>query len=414
MFNCANLAINAKSAQRTIFVFFKRDLTHTFDRYSKFPVIAVLGPRQSGKTTLTKHYFKKHVYINLENPEYRTFAAEDPNRFLKEFENPHGIIIDEFQYVPELLSYIQVAVDEKKRAGFFIITGSQNFLMNQSITQSLAGRVGILTLLPLSLHELKINHLLQDIDTTLLFGSYPRLYEEKFAPMDLYPSYIQTYLERDVRQIANVGDLLVFQKLMKLCAARTGQLLNIADLATNLGVDQRKVKEWLSVLEASYIVFLLKPHFQNFNKRLTKTPKLYFYDTGLACSLLGMTTIETVKFSSYRGNLFESLIISDFQKQYYHSGMSQSSTYFWRDQNGRIEVDCVIDRGDALFPVEIKSGETLSSSFFTSLSEWNKLAKSPPEHTTIIYGGDKNQTRSQGKALSWKNATEFVRQLYDV
>ena len=360
-------------------MFFKRDLSKVFARYSKFPVIAVLGPRQSGKTTITRNYFKKHAYVNLENPEFRSFAQEDPHRFFREYENENGIIIDEFQHVPQLLSYIQVIVDEKKKPGYFIITGSQNFLMNQSITQSLAGRVGILALLPFSLHELKRNKLIEDIDTTLLNGSYPRLYEQQIAPIDLYPSYIHTYLERDVRQIANIGDILVFQKLMRLCAARTGQLLNIADLATHLGMDQRKIKQWISVLEASYIIFLLKPHFQNFNKRLIKTPKLYFYDTGLACSLLNIKTTESLSLSSYRGSLFETLIISDFQKQYYNNGMSNPSTYFWRDLNGRIEVDCIIDRGDELLPVEIKSGETISSSFFSSLSEWNKISESHPE-----------------------------------
>lgn len=389
-------------------MFFKRDLSKVLARYSKFPVVSILGPRQSGKTTLARNHFKKHAYVNLENPEFRLFAQEDPNRFLREYENKHGIIIDEFQHVPQLLSYIQVAVDEKKRPGYFVLTGSQNFLMNQSISQSLAGRVGILILLPFSLHELKEHKLIKDINTTLLHGSYPRLYEGKIAAIDFYPSYIHTYLERDVRQIANVGDILIFQKLMRLCAARVGQLLNIADLATNLGVDQRKVKEWISVLETSYILFLLKPHFQNFNKRLTKTPKLYFYDTGLACSLLDIKTVEALAFSPYRGSLFESMIISDFQKQYYNAGISNPSTYFWRDQNGRIEVDCIIDRGDALFPIEIKSGETISPSFFSSLSEWNKMAHSQPERATIIYGGNKSQSRVNGRAISWLQATQLI------
>lgn len=392
-------------------MFFQRDLAAVLPRYLKFPVVAILGPRQAGKTTLARHYLRKHVYINLENPELRSFASEDPNRFLREYENPHGIIIDEFQYVPELLSYIQVQVDEKKRPGYFIITGSQNFLMNQSITQSLAGRVGILTLLPFSLHELQAHKLVSDIDSTILQGSYPRTYEGQIAAIDYYPSYIHTYLERDVRQIANIGDILIFQKLMKLCAARVGQLLNIADLATNLGVAQQKIKQWLSILEASYIIFLLKPHFQNFNKRLTKTPKLYFYDSGLACSLLDIKTTETLAFSPYRGHLFESLMIADFQKQYYNKGLGPS-TYFWRDQNGRLEIDCLIDRGDALFPIEIKSGETISSSFFPAIMDWNKMTGGSPEHATVIYGGDKNQMREQGQLLSWEKATQFIDRLY--
>lgn len=395
-------------------MFFKRDLSAVFQRYSKFPVVAILGPRQSGKTTISKRCFSKHTYLNLENPEYRSFAAEDPNRFLREFENEHGIILDEFQYVPELLSYIQIRVDEKKRPGYFILTGSQNFLMNQSITQSLAGRVGILTLLPLSLHELKESKLIQDIDSTLINGAYPRLYESQIDAIDFYPSYIHTYLERDVRQIALVGDILIFQKLLRLCAARIGQQINFSDLATYLGIDQRKVKQWISVLESSYIIFLLKPHFKNFNKRITKTPKIYFYDTGLACSLLDIKTKESLAMSSFRGNLFESLIISDFYKQYYNLGISNPSIYFWRDQNGRIEVDCIIDRGDKLIPIEIKSGETIVPAFFNSLSDWKKISESTQEQGIIIYGGDKNQSRSQGKVLSWRESTQIISDLYQV
>ena len=394
-------------------MFFKRDLTNVLTRYAKFPVVAILGPRQSGKTTLAKKYFKRHAYTNLENPEIRSFALEDPNRFLRAHENQYGLIIDEFQHVPQLLSYIQLEVDEKKRPGYFILTGSQNFIMNQSITQSLAGRVGILTLLALSLHELKRNRLLNDIDKILLHGSYPRVYEQEIAPLDFYSSYVHTYIERDVRQIANIGDMLTFQKLMRLCAARIGQLLNFAELATQLGVDQRKIKQWISVLETSYVIFLLKPHFKNFNKRLTKTPKLYFYDTGLACSLLDIKTTQTLALSPYRGNLFESLIISDFQKQCFNDGIGQPSVYFWRDQNGRIEVDCIIDRGDRLFPVEIKSGETISPSFFTSLSEWSKLSGISNVETTVIYGGNKNQMRRFGNVLGWQHATQFMTQLYN-
>ncbi len=407
---CANLALNVKSAQ---IMYFKRDLTKVFSRYTKFPVIAILGPRQSGKTTITKKAFAKHAYVNLENPEYRSFAREDPNRFLREFENLHGIIIDEFQYAPDLLSYIQIHVDEKKRPGYFILTGSQNFLMNEAISQSLAGRVGILTLLPLSLHELKTSKLVEEIDTLLLQGSYPRLYEEDLKAIDLYPSYIHTYIERDVRQIANVGDILIFQKLMRLCAARIGQLLNISELATQLGVDQRKVREWLSVLEASYIIYLLKPHFNNFNKRLTKTPKLYFYDTGLACSLLDIKTTKSLSMSSYRGHLFESFVITDLLKQYHNAGIGNPSLYFWRDQNGRIEVDGIIDRGDSLFPIKIKSSETISSSYFSAITEWNKLSNTPQENTTIIYGGDKTQTKERGKVMGWQQASQLIPKLYD-
>ncbi len=256
---------------------FKRNLEKALARMKKFPVVAILGPRQSGKTTLSKSYFKKHVFVSLENPVTREFASSDPVRFLKDNENKYGLIIDEFQYVPQLLSYIQLEVDEKKRPGYFVLTGSQNFLMNQAITQSLAGRVGILTLLPLSCKELLENKLIKDgINDVMFHGGYPRIYQENLLPTDVYPSYIQSYLEKDVRQITNVGDLHTFQKFLGLCAGRVGQLLNLSDLATNCGISVPTATRWLSVLEASYVLFLLQPHFNNFNKRLTKTPKLFF------------------------------------------------------------------------------------------------------------------------------------------
>lgn len=393
-------------------MFFYRLLEKVLKRYSRYPVIAILGPRQSGKTTLAKNYFKNHSYVNLEDPDFRSFAKEDPKRFLREFENPHGIILDEFQYVPEILSYIQVQSDEKKIDNYFILTGSQNFLMNSAITQSLAGRVGILTLLPLSLAEIEKNKLLTNLDKLIVDGSYPSLYERSLKPFDLYPSYIHTYIEKDVRQLTNVGDILVFQKFMKMCAARIGQQLNLSDLATNLGVDQRVIKNWLSILDASYITFFLKPYFNNFNKRITKTPKLYFYDTGLACSLLDIKTTESLSMSSYRGPLVECLITSDLYKQYYNLGLSPS-LYFWRDANGRVEVDVIIDKGDKLIPVEIKSGETISHSFFKSLLEWNEISNTNSENNILVYAGDLNQSRSSGKIISWKKSGTLINNIYE-
>lgn len=392
-------------------MFFTRDFIKIIPQYAKFPVVAILGPRQSGKTTLSKHVFSKHQFVNLENPQLRAFAKDDPKGFLHEHENEHGIIIDEFQYIPELLSYIQVEVDLKHRPGYFVLTGSQNFLMNKAITQSLAGRVAIATLLPLSLHELKENNLAHDINDIIFNGCYPRIYHDQVAPTIAYPSYINTYVERDVHQLLNVGDILVFQKFMQLCAARTGQLLNISEIANAAGIDQRTAKNWLSVLAASYIIFFLQPYFNNFNKRLTKTPKLYFYDTGLACSLLRMQSAQDLILNLYRGHLFETLIISDLYKQYYNLGISPS-LYFWRDTNGRVEVDCLVAQANKLFPIEIKSGETISQNFFTQLLEWNKITETAPENNTIIYGGTLNQPRSKGAITSWQDATEFVAKLY--
>jgi uncharacterized protein len=389
----------------------KRDLHKTLESFSKFPVVVLLGPRQSGKTTLVKETFKKHAYVTLEDPEVLAFVTQDPKRFLSEYENSYGIIFDEFQHAPQLLSYIQIEADEKDRPGYFILTGSQNFLMNQAITQSLAGRAGILHLLPVSIHELTNNKLLPaSVDSLIIKGGYPRIYAKKFSPRELFPSYIRTYVERDVRQLINVDNLKTFQKFLRLCAGRIGQLLNIEDLATNCGINRKTAEAWLSILEASYILFLLKPHFNNFNKRLTKSPKLYFYDTGLACSLLGIRSAKELGMSVFRGHLFECLIISDFYKQYYNLGLDPS-LYFWRDQNGRIEVDCLIDLGIALLPVEIKSAETIVNDFFDGIRQWSEIAETDPSQGYIVYGGEMSHKRSNGTILNWKTAGTLITKL---
>lgn len=391
-------------------MYIKRKLADACKHYKKFPVVAILGPRQAGKTTMAQHVFKRHQFVSLEEPEKRDFAQRDPRRFLKEIENKYGVIIDEFQYVPDLLSYIKLEVDTHKRPGYFVLTGLQNFLMNQAITQSLAGRVGILTLLPFSLSELIDNDLAPDIDQILLYGGYPRIYDEKLLPNKFYPSYIHTYVERDIRELAAVGNLLTFQKFMQLCAGRVGQLLNVSDLAVSCGITRAMAEQWLAVLQASYIIFLLKPHFNNFNKRLTKTPKLYFYDTGLACSLLGIRSTKELSLSPFRGHLFESLVIADFYKQYFNAG-EQPHLYFWRDQNGRVEIDCLIDRGGILTPIEIKSGETIVNDFFTSLANWNELAKAEKQQGYIVYGGSSEQNRSTGHVIGWKKASTLIKQI---
>ncbi len=390
--------------------FFERNLAKTLLRFTKFPVVALLGPRQSGKTTLVKKVFKKHTFLTLENPNIREFAAKDPERFLRENENKNGIILDEFQYVPNLLSYIQIISDEKSRPGYFVLTGSQNFLMNQAITQSLAGRVGILTLLPLSQEELIKNKLTDGVDQAILNGGYPRLYAENFTPEELYPSYIHSYVERDIRQLINVENLRTFQMFVKLCAGRIGQLLNITDLATNCSINRKTASQWLSLLVASYIIFTLQPHFNNFNKRITKTPKLYFFDSGVACSLLGIKSTKDLQLSPFRGHLFENFIISDFYKQYYNTG-KDPSLYFWRDKNGRIEIDCLVDRASKLIPIEIKSCETINSELFNSLTLWNEMAKADPSDGYLIYAGEKKQRRSLGNILGWEAASSLIDKL---
>lgn len=387
---------------------FRRALSETLTRYTKFPAIALLGPRQSGKTTLAQLTFPQHKYLSFDKDTDRSFAQDDPERFLKTYENEHGIILDEFQYVPRIVSYIKLEIDAKKRPGYFVLTGSQNFLALQTITESLAGRIGILNLLPLSLQELESNRLLTDsLDSVIFEGGYPRIYQEKFNPLDLYPSYIQSYVERDVRQLINVGNIGLFQRFIQLCAGRVGQLLNLNALGNECGVSFPTARQWLSILEASYIVFTLQPHFQNFNKRVVKTPKLYFYDTGLACSLLRIQSPDMLAVSPFRGALFENLIIADLYKQYCNRGI-RPPLYFWRGSSELYEIDCILDEGNSLYPVEIKSGQTIASDFFKGLSYWNDLAQTPADRGYLIYGGLQGQLRSAGNVLGWREAAHLV------
>lgn len=394
--------------------FYQRDLEKKLKEFSKFPVIALLGPRQSGKTTLSKHAFKNHVFLNLDDLELLSLIKNDPKGILRKYENEHGIIIDEFQNFPELLSYIKVIVDEKNRPGYFVLTGSQNFLMNEAITESLAGRVGILTLLPFSLHELTKNKLIDVAypEKTIFRGGYPRVYIDTFEPQEVYPSYIQTYLERDVRQLINVTNLSTFQKCIKLCAARIGQLLNYSDIAANCGISVPTVHQWLAVLEASYIIFLLRPHWNNFNKRITKTPKLYFYDTGVACSVLEISSEKSLALNPLYGNLFENLIVADFYKQYFNQGL-QAPCYFWRDKNGDVEVDCLINKDSSFIPIEIKSAETFTPHFFNSLNKWVALADQSEKNNYVVYGGNMSFSGEQGNLVPWHEAGELIKNLKD-
>ncbi len=395
-------------------MFYSRDIEDTLKRYSKFPVIAILGPRQSGKTTLAKHVFKDYAYINLDDLELRRMITEDTKGFLRKYDNQYGIIIDEFQNYPDLLSYIKVIVDQTDRPGYFVLTGSQNFLMNEAITQSLAGRVGILTLLPFSLNELNENNLLnkEKPEQTVFNGCYPKLYTGDFKPDEIYPSYIRTYIERDVRQLINITNLSAFQKFIKLCAARVGQLVNFSELAISTGISEPTVRQWLSILEASYIIFLLRPHWTNFSKRIVKTPKLYFYDTGLACSLLEIETEKQLTMNSAYGSLFECLIISDLYKQFYNQGKN-APLYFWRDKNGEIEVDCIISKADNLIPIKIKSGETYTPSFFKALDKWNKLSAQDPQKSYVVYAGNQMLSGTHGNLISWQNSGQLARLISD-
>ncbi len=387
---------------------FKRSITETLLRFAKMPVVGLFGPRQSGKTTLVKEVFSKHKYLNFEDPSIRTLALDNPQGFLREFENEHGIILDEFQYVPQILSYIQLAADEKNRPGYFVLTGSQNFLMNEAVTQSLAGRIGILTLLPFSIAELNENKQLTDNIHELIFkGSYPRLYAQDISTAELYPSYIHSYVERDVRQLVNVENLTTFQRFMQLCAARVGQQLNVADLATSCGIAQKTVTSWLSILEASYIITRLNPYFENFSKRIVKTSKLYFYDTGLACALLNIRSSEELALSSFRGALFECLIISDLFKQFFSRG-TKAPLYFWRDVNGRVEVDCLIDQGLFLIPIEIKASEQVTKSHFDGITKFHDIAGSKSAEGYVIYSGPYKQEMTNGTIIGWQASSTLI------
>ncbi len=390
---------------------FSRRIKNTLLSFAKFPVVGIFGPRQSGKTTLAREVFPRHTYLNFEDPQIRIFAEENPRAFLQEFENPYGLILDEFQYVPQMLSYIQLVSDEKNRPGYFVLTGSQNFLMNQAVTQSLAGRIGILTLLPFSLAELSDNVLLGETSYETIFkGSYPRIYSQEIAPAELYPSYIQSYIERDVRLLVNIENMATFQRFMSLCAALSGQELNVSSLATSCGISQKTVVSWLSILQASYIVFLLQPYYKNFNKRVIKSPKLYFYDTGVVCSLLNIRSSQELALSSFRGPLFESLIIADFYKQYCNRGL-KSPLYYWRDMNGRLEVDCIIDTGVSCIPIEIKSSETITKAHYASILKFDEIAEIDPAGNYLIYNGIYNQKAGNGTAVSWQSAGSLIEQI---
>lgn len=353
---------------------------------AQFKAVAVTGPRQSGKTTLVKKVFKEKAYVNLENPDLRQFAREDPRGFLSNY--PDGAILDEVQRVPELFSYLQQILDEKEQNGSFILTGSNNFLLNSNISQSLAGRMGYLFLLPLDIGEINPG---ANMSNQLIFkGGYPEIYQKDIDPKKYYDNYIRTYVERDVRLLKNITDLYTFERFLRLCAGRTGQLLNMSSLAADVGVDVKTIGSWLGVLEASFIAFRLYPYHENYNKRIVKMPKLYFYDTGLASALMGIEDVSQLTIHPLRGGLFENLVVVDFLKRLYNNG-KQNNLYFWRDNIGN-EVDLLIKKGANRYPVEIKSAQTISDEFFKGIRYWNKLTNT--EGGYLVYAGDMLQKRS--------------------
>lgn len=363
----------------------KRIIAPIFERLaSQYPVATLTGPRQSGKTTLCRHIFDKHAYVSLEDLSHRSIAAEDPRGFLAQFK--HGVILDEIQRAPDLVSYIQGIVDENQIPGEFILTGSQQFEVSNTINQSLAGRTAILRLLPFAYSELYSGSNPPDINQLLYQGFYPRIYEKKLNPTEALSFYLNTYIERDVRNLMNIKNLSLFDRFLRICATQIGRLTNYSCLANDCGITQNTVKEWLSILEASYIIYSLQPHFENYRKRLTKSSKLYFYDVGLAAYLLGITDTSHIQSSPLRGELFENFIISEFLKNRFNHA-SASNLYFYRDHVGN-EVDLILDYGSQLVTVEIKAGNTVSSHYFKGIEYYHKLCGSKNKKRIIIYTGD--------------------------
>jgi predicted AAA+ superfamily ATPase len=382
----------------------------------QYPVVTLTGPRQSGKTTLVRESFPDHAYASLEEPDLREYALADPRGFLGQF--PGRVILDEVQRAPDLFSYIQTIVDREDVPGRYILSGSQNFLLLRSIGQSLAGRSAVLHLLPLSLAELDGRQPFPlellgkevpawdregraDLLETLFRGFYPRIYDKGLDPTTWHSGYYQTYVERDVRDVLNVGDLEAFGRFVRLCAGRNGQLLNLTSLANDCGITHTTARRWLSILEASFLVFLLRPYHANFGKRLIKSPKLYFLDTGLLCYLLRIQSPEDLRLHGSRGSIFESFVVADLLKNFLNRGR-EADLYFWRDSTGH-EIDVVIDRGLERIAVEVKSAQTVAEDFFSGIDFWRKLIGDPEAPSALVYGGDRSYRRSGVSVHRWSD-----------
>jgi len=362
----------------------------------KYPVVAITGPRQSGKTTLVTMTFPGRPYVSLEDPDTRMLALDDPRGFIEGLET--GTIIDEIQRVPDLMSYMQTLVDRKKAPGHFIVTGSNQFLLTKHVSQSLAGRISILKLLPFTLKEL--GELRPARASDYIFkGSYPRIYDENHEPSDWYLNYIETYIERDLKEFVNVLDLDNFRRFLALAASMCGQLINLSEIGGVLGISHNTAKAWLAALEQSYLVFRLQPYHRNFRKRVVKTPKLYFYDTGLACALLRLRDPDMLDTHHFYGALFENMVITDLRKQALHAE-GVADHFFWRDHKGR-EVDCIIEDRGRVKAIEVKAAKTLKPEFFRALTYFRELADIKPSDAMLVNGGDECRTHRGMPALPW-------------
>lgn len=380
--------------------------SHLKKMLKKFPIVSLTGPRQSGKTTLLKNFFNDYKYFNLERIDIRQMISADPVGFLKE--SGKCVIFDEAQNLPELFSYIQVISDERKCNGQYILSGSQSFLLNEHINQSLAGRVSVNVLLPFDITELS-GHIELVPAQLILSGFYPRIHDQKIEPSDFYPSYLQTYIERDIRTLRSIENLQTFSRFLSLCAGRIGQILNLSSLANDAGIAVNTAKAWLSLLESSYVIFLLQPYYRNFNKRIIKSPRIYFYDIGVVSSILRITGSATLYTHHLYGSLFENLVISEIVKSQFHSG-KRPSVYYWRESNG-VEIDCIIEqeRG-AITALEIKAGQTFNKDYIRNLLLFPNENMGRKIRKAVIYGGGETTTIKDIKITSWNDFTENIKE----
>lgn len=385
---------------------YKRDLEPFLKKISsKYPILTLVGPRQSGKSTLARLAFPDYQHVSLEDIDYRELAKNDPRAFLKRFSDQ--VIIDEIQRAPDLISYLQTHVDQPNTNFKFVLTGSNHLLLMEQISQSLAGRTFIAKLLPFSFNEIKKAPVFgKALDTIMYTGGYPRIYDKKLEASQWLEQYFQTYVEKDVRKILNIKDLELFERFLRLCAARAGNILDLSSLGNDCGITQPTARAWLSVLKASFVCLTLEPHFKNFNKRIIKSPKIYFYDTGLLCFLLKIQNAEELEFHALRGAIFENFIITEKIKSFWNRGQ-EHSFYFWRDSNGN-EVDLVQDKGTHLEPFEIKSAQTFSQNFFKNLNYFQKLQNLPEIHGTCIYAGAENHSYQGFELKSWQDVIQSI------
>ncbi len=384
-------------------MYIRRQISETIrSATDQFPVIMLTGPRQSGKTTLLQNEFPAFRYVNLEDPEMRLWANEQPKDFLHNHSWP--LIIDEAQYAPVLFSYIQLLVDENQQTGMYILSGSQNFLVMEKISQSLAGRSAVLSLLPFSYPELAATTVFSDTNQMIVNGFFPRLFQTVENVSLFYKSYINTYVERDIRQLANIGSLNDFIRFMKLCAGRCGQLLNLSSLATEAGISYNTCKSWLSYLTTGYVVKLIQPHHQNFSKKIVKTPKIYFNDTGLLCHLLGIDSRETLAIHTMRGAIFENLIFSELLKSRNNIGSDQD-IFFWRDNHGT-EIDFLLEKSTKIYAIEVKSGMNFHDTYLGNLIKYRKYNPNV-EKLFLIYDGSIEREINGIQLINWKNASKI-------